>query len=163
MLAACSTSGTGGEVTSARDEILAVAGIQRTAPEPVASLDRTEFGLVLNDARGSLAPVVSHDILNDVAQGYSGAIVRSGRRIADGDNLHVGTDGSRVSDRVLAAGYDYQWVGENIAQGYDDNEEVVEAWLASDGHREVIMAPEAEDFGIGRTERTWVLIMGKER
>ncbi|WP_198571758.1 CAP domain-containing protein [Pelagovum pacificum] len=126
-------------------------------------VDRTEFGLVLNDARGELTPVISHRTLNNVAQDYSGAIVASGLHIDNGDNLHVDVDGRRVGDRVLEAGYDYSWVGENIAEGYQTSAGVVRAWMNSTTHREVILAPQAEDFGIGRTDDTWVLILGTER
>ncbi|WP_159458613.1 CAP domain-containing protein [Roseisalinus antarcticus] len=150
-------------------EIAAIAGVQEnySITEAIAEVDRTEFGLLLNDVRngiGGLDVVMPHDILNRVAQDYSDDIVTSGRTIQSGDNLHVGRDGGTISDRVLGAGYDYGWVGENFAQGYDNGREVIGAWMDStSGHREVILAPEAEDFGIGRADSTWVLIMGAER
>ncbi|KAA9009371.1 CAP domain-containing protein [Histidinibacterium aquaticum] len=166
LVAACgggSGSGGGSTITPPSD-IAQVAGDQIDLPDRITSVERTEFGMVLNDARtGGLREVRADQRLNTAAQDYTGEIERSGRRIIDGDNLHVGTDGRTVGDRVTAAGYDFDWVGENIAQGYTNSEDVVDAWLASkQGHREVVLSPRAEDFGIGRTETTWVLIMGAE-
>lgn len=166
---ACSSGGSGGGA----GDMLAAEAIAEAAVRPdvqssfataITEVERTSFGVLLNDVRGDLQMVMAHDILNDVAQDYTADIVRNGRTIASGDNLHIGLDGRTISERALDAGYDYSWIGENIAQGYETGEEAMDAWLASDrGHREVVLSPEAEDFGLGRTDETWVLIMGAER
>ncbi|MFY4775008.1 CAP domain-containing protein [Metabacillus sp. RGM 3146] len=46
-------------------------------------------------------------------------------------------------------GQNYQTAGENIAQGQQTAEEVVDAWMKSKGHRENIMKSEFTNIGIG--------------
>lgn len=60
---------------------------------------------------------------------------------------HEGSDGSTVGIRVTKTGYDWRAVGENIAAGYPDNEQVVENLLSSPTHCENIMDPKFRDFG----------------
>jgi uncharacterized protein YkwD len=60
---------------------------------------------------------------------------------------HEGSDGSTVGIRVTKTGYDWRAVGENIAAGYPDNEQVVENLLLSPTHCENIMDPKFRDFG----------------
>ena len=62
---------------------------------------------------------------------------------------HEDLDGGQVSDRVLAQGYDYRLVGENIAVGQRDVTEVMVAWMNSPGHRANIMKPDYRHFGSG--------------
>ncbi|MCD7035949.1 CAP domain-containing protein [Metabacillus sp. GX 13764] len=49
-------------------------------------------------------------------------------------------------------GENYQTAGENIAQGQQTPEEVVDAWMKSEGHRENIMNSEFTNIGIGYTK-----------
>lgn len=62
---------------------------------------------------------------------------------------HVGADGSQLSDRVLAAGYDYTMVAENIAAGLRTPAEVVAGWMDSPGHRRNILNCELREIGVG--------------
>ncbi len=62
---------------------------------------------------------------------------------------HVNPDGDGPSDRVDQTGYDWSFVGENIAYGYPTPEEVMEGWLESDGHCANIMFPEFTEIGVG--------------
>jgi hypothetical protein len=76
--------------------------------------------------------------------GYDGDLTQAARRHSrDQANMsnmdHDGSDGSSPSERVSDAGYDWTGTGENIAYGYADQEECLEKWLKSPGHRENIM------------------------
>ena len=52
-------------------------------------------------------------------------------------------------ERIIANGYsNYYSVGENIAGGQKDLNEVMEAWLASPGHCENIMNPNYTEVGV---------------
>jgi uncharacterized protein YkwD len=62
---------------------------------------------------------------------------------------HEGSDGRRFWDRATEVGYDGTARGENVAGGYPTPEEVVEAWLDSDGHCLVLMLPETNEIGVG--------------
>ncbi|OZG71818.1 hypothetical protein BTA51_19535 [Hahella sp. CCB-MM4] len=60
---------------------------------------------------------------------------------------HTGSDGSQVSDRVRAQGYNYRLVGENIAAGYSSVQQVMEGWLKSPGHCSNIMRSGYTEIG----------------
>ena len=62
---------------------------------------------------------------------------------------HESLDGREVSDRAEAQGYNYRTVGENIAVGQRDVEEVMQGWMDSPGHRENILRPEYTHLGSG--------------
>ncbi len=76
---------------------------------------------------------------------------------------HSGSDGSTAAQRVAASGYRYRRVGENIALGPENAQEVVHGWLASPGHCQNIMDAAFLDIGIayavsssGRPRIYWV-------
>lgn len=55
-------------------------------------------------------------------------------------------------DMMQSFGIDYNTAGENIAQGQQTPEEVVDAWMNSEGHRENIMNGDFTHIGIGYVE-----------
>jgi len=61
---------------------------------------------------------------------------------------HRGSDGSMVGERTARVGYKWRTVGENIADGAETAEAVVELWLKSPGHCTNIMAPVFTEMGI---------------
>ena len=52
-------------------------------------------------------------------------------------------------DRLKALGISYQSAGENIAKGQKTAEEVVEAWMNSEGHRANILDANFTHIGVG--------------
>ena len=82
---------------------------------------------------------------------------------------HTGSDSSTVAERVDAAGYPWQTVGENIAAGQRSAKEAMDGWLSSPGHCRNIMSPHYEEVGVTcvsrtRTEYTtyWTNVFGSE-
>lgn len=61
---------------------------------------------------------------------------------------HRGSDGSMVGERTTRVGYKWRTVGENIANGAETAEAVVDMWLKSPGHCANIMAPGFTEIGI---------------
>lgn len=55
-------------------------------------------------------------------------------------------------DMMKQFGISYKTAGENIAQGQQTPEEVVQAWMNSQGHRENIMNPSFTHIGVGYVE-----------
>ena len=55
-------------------------------------------------------------------------------------------------DMMKQFGISYTSAGENIAQGQQTPEEVVEAWMNSQGHRENIMNASFTHIGVGYVE-----------
>lgn len=72
--------------------------------------------------------------------------------------------GVTLRQRVTEAGY-LGAVGENVAKGYKTLPDVIEGWLASQGHRNTLLSPKFAEFGLA-TARTgsgklyWALIAG---
>lgn len=82
---------------------------------------------------------------------------------------HTGSNGLTGGGRADVQGYLWTVVGENLAAGYSDPEEVVEAWLASDqGHCENLMNPQMLEMGgacktggvLNLFENYWTLLLG---
>ncbi|GHF56201.1 uncharacterized protein YkwD [Deinococcus metalli] len=64
---------------------------------------------------------------------------------------HTSQDGRTFDQRVTASGYTWSVVAENIAAGQVTPEEVVQAWLDSEGHCADMMAPDLREIGVGYT------------
>jgi uncharacterized protein YkwD len=59
------------------------------------------------------------------------------------------TDGKKWSDFIKEQKYDYSEAGENLANGYEDPNEMVKAWMNSPSHRENILNKDVEETGFG--------------
>lgn len=62
---------------------------------------------------------------------------------------HRGSHGSMADNRILAAGYNYAVVGENIAAGFATPEATVQAWMNSPSHRKNVLHPLMKEMGVG--------------
>lgn len=62
---------------------------------------------------------------------------------------HISPEGVGAVDIVEGLSYQYLRVGENLALGnFKDEKELVDAWMASPGHRENILNPKFKEIGI---------------
>ena len=62
---------------------------------------------------------------------------------------HESPDGKHPADVIKATGYDYLVVGENLALGnYENDQVLVEAWMNSPGHRANILDGKFEEIGV---------------
>ncbi|MFC9275224.1 CAP domain-containing protein, partial [Bacillus spizizenii] len=55
-------------------------------------------------------------------------------------------------DMMKSFGISYKTAGENIAKGQKTPEEVVKAWMNSEGHRKNILNPNFTHIGVGYVE-----------
>jgi uncharacterized protein YkwD len=62
---------------------------------------------------------------------------------------HEFTEGSDFSTRVIAVGFNFSALGENIATGFATPRAVVSAWMASTGHCRNILNPSYDVVGTG--------------
>ncbi|SMY08557.1 CAP domain-containing protein [Flavimaricola marinus] len=127
------------------------------APEPASagSQDNDRFAILLNDERGGVMaqPITINQTLTDVAQAHATDMAQNGYF------SHVGLNGSTISDRVSASGYQYDWVAENLLQGTTDEAVAVQTWMQSAPHRDAMLEPRAEEFGLGLDADLYVLIL----
>jgi uncharacterized protein YkwD len=77
--------------------------------------------------------------LGDSAQRWTDHMVATG----------VFSHGSNFARRIAAAGYRWQFAGENIATGYATPRSVVDGWMASQGHCANILSPNYLNVGTG--------------
>lgn len=100
---------------------------------------------LVNDerAKNGRNPLTPDDRLTQAARGHS-------QDMADHDYFsHTGLNGSSPGDRITAAGYIWNYCGENIAMGYSSPEAVVNGWMNSSGHRSNILNANFCDLGVG--------------
>lgn len=123
---------------------------------PGAALRMTSAERSANGLRG-LRP---EGRLQMVAQQHANWMARNGQM------SHTGANGSRMSDRLRAAGYRACFAAENVAFGQRDDNTVVRAWMASSGHRRNILDRRAThgtvasaSDGVGQTY--WVMLLAQ--
>ncbi|MEL6986441.1 MAG: CAP domain-containing protein [Bacteroidota bacterium] len=76
---------------------------------------------------------------------------------------HYSRNGKDIGDRLDAIGYDWKVVGENIAQGYYKAPEVLQAWIDSPEHCELLMNPKFKEMGASLVGEYWVQHFGTRR
>ena len=74
---------------------------------------------------------------------------------------HVSQNGDEVDTRISATGYDWSFVGENIAHGYDEIEPVMKGWVDSYGHCVQLMSAEVTEIGVAKYGTYWVMDFAK--
>lgn len=81
---------------------------------------------------------------------------------------HAGSEGQSVEARVDITEYEWGALGENVAVGQSNPEQVVAAWLNSPKHCANMMNPEFTDMGAAyetrpQTSIYWTQVFGSER
>jgi uncharacterized protein YkwD len=125
------------------------AASQNTAAtQPIASSGNSLVDQVVSlvnaeRQRANLKPLRPNPFLTASAQAHS-------QDMALNDFFsHQGSNGSTADQRILAAGYNYATLGENIAAGFSTAEGVVQTWMESPPHRSNILHPALEEIGVG--------------
>ena len=67
---------------------------------------------------------------------------------------HTGSNGSQLSVRVSATGYNWSTVAENIAAGQSTPSQVFQSWLNSPSHKQNMLNPTYRDVGFGYASNT---------
>lgn len=62
---------------------------------------------------------------------------------------HTNPSGESPAQRARRANYPYQYIGENIAQGYPQPQTVFDGWMKSSGHRANILRNGYQRIGVG--------------
>jgi uncharacterized protein YkwD len=111
-------------------------------------------------AESGVGAVIYDSRLEQAAQAHANDM------LAKGYLEHEAPDGSTPGDRITATGYIWQTYGENIAQGYDSERDVLVGWTHSPDHHANDIHPGFEDFGLAQAgsgaDRYWVLVLAAE-
>jgi uncharacterized protein YkwD len=75
---------------------------------------------------------------------------------------HIAPDGSSPIQRAQALGYTGDYVGENIAEGYNSLEEVMNAWINSPDHCQAMMDTLYKEMGAARLNDYWDQEFGRQ-
>jgi hypothetical protein len=127
-----------------------MAGAQAILPEEVAVIQ------LVNQERGllGLAPLWQNSQL------YDAAVSHSEDMVTNNFFSHTGSDGSTFVDRIEEAGYTGSPYGECIGWGYPTAEAMVEGWMNSPPHHDIIMSTSADRIGISHQGNYWTLDVG---
>ncbi len=60
---------------------------------------------------------------------------------------HIAPDGATPWVFIRGAGYNYTFAGENLARGYTNTSDVINAWMASQSHKDNILSPNYNNVG----------------
>lgn len=147
---------------------LPVSGPFRAAAQ---TLDKADALAQVNRARilNGLSPLALNAALEKAAQRHS-------QDMADKGFLdHIGSDGSKLDDRVLAAGYS-AWIGrrvwaELVYAGNGSFAEALEFWASDEAERGILFDGRFREIGIGVALNTspagvttayWTLVLGAQ-
>lgn len=121
--------------------------VQQTPTAPAQSASEFEKKVVeltnAERAKAGLAPLEIYEPLMKVAQ------QKSDDMAAKNYFSHTSPTYGSPFDQMKAAGISYRAAGENIAQGQRTPEEVVQAWMNSEGHRANILNGSYTHIGVG--------------
>ena len=81
----------------------------------------------------------------------------------NGFMCHMGSDDSSPMDRMERVGFRFMRAAENVAFGQRTPEQVIEAWMDSDGHRRNILDPNLTEIGVGFYDYSWTQKFGTPR
>jgi Cysteine-rich secretory protein family len=74
---------------------------------------------------------------------------------------HDSNEGKKFSTWIKETGYEYSFIGENLAKDFSNNESIIKAWLKSPGHRENILNDNFTETGIAVYNDIVVQIFGR--
>ncbi len=93
------------------------------------------------------APLQWNDTLAACATSYANDMATRGFF------AHISPEGTNPSDRGRVAGYpSFDWgtyVGENLAMGFNDPDDVMQGWMNSESHRYNLLLPNYTEIGVG--------------
>jgi len=72
---------------------------------------------------------------------------------------HTGRDGSDAMDRARTANCNCFAVGENLAKGQRNTDQVFDAWMDSPDHRRNMLGEDFNSYGLGHAGDVWVLML----
>jgi len=97
----------------------------------------------VNRLNSSLSQLKINPLLSQAAQ------LKANDMAQKGYFSHNSPENITPWDWFKKVGYDYLYAGENLAINFTDSEEVVNAWLNSESHRQNILNPNFTEIGIG--------------
>lgn len=113
-----------------------------------------------------LSPLAYNSKLTEAAYRHALDLSRHFPYDTDGDGKvelisHIGTDGTRVVQRVQDTWYMYNFLAENIAYNQVTANQVLYDWINSPKHHDNLITNKAKDIGIAKIGPYWVMVIGR--
>ncbi len=137
-----------------------VSGATPTTARAASGSFRVYLALMNSAAQPSIAQQVI-DLTNEQRQQHGCAALVFSLQLTAAANAHsqdmalhdlfshTGSDGSTMVSRIVATGYSYSQLAENLAAGPATAEDVVSSWMNSPGHRANILNCDLHELGVG--------------
>jgi RNA polymerase sigma factor (sigma-70 family) len=119
------------------------AAAPQSSPTPSDTVAQVVALVNQERAKAGCGALTEDPLLEKAAQDHSDDM--AARAFFD----HTNPDGADPGQRITAAGYKWSTYGENIAQGQQTAEAVMESWMNSPGHRANILNCSFKDIGVG--------------
>lgn len=98
------------------------------------------------------------------SEGLAAAAMTQSREMAALNRMsHRDSENRNLGERLRAQGYVFTLAAENVAVGYPSLDEVVDAWLKSEGHCENLMSGAVLELGLACIDGTDIGIRGERR
>jgi uncharacterized protein YkwD len=137
------------------------AGIQGEVMQRVNAL-RAAGAVCGSTTYAATVPLAWNSLLLQAASGHSSDMAQNNYF------SHTSLDGRTMVQRVVATGYTYSALGENIAAGQSTVESVITGWTNSPGHCQNLMNPAFRDIGVAcvRSDTSnyryyWTMVLGR--
>jgi len=130
---------------SSQEKVSLPGPLKSKKAENLGQISDKEVIRITNEYREKegLEPLIENQKLNEAA------LKRAEDMFERQYFAHVAPDGSDVSDTLRIVKYEYAATGENLALGYfKDSKDLVDAWMASPGHRENILKKNFTEIGV---------------
>lgn len=114
------------------------------------SISDQELLVLVNQKRleNGLSPLTLNGTLSSAAYGKA-------RHMFDNNYwAHFAPDGTSPWNFIINSGYNYVYAGENLAKGFVNANDAVEAWMNSPTHRDNILSSQYRDVGFAIVEGT---------
>lgn len=139
-----------------------VAGIHSEVKERVNAL-RAAGAVCGSKTFAATAPLAMNGLLLLAASGHSSDMAQNNYF------SHTSLDGRTLVQRVVATGYNYKALAENIAAGQPTVESAMSSWTNSPGHCENLMDPAFRDIAVACARRRtpnssdyyWTMVLGR--
>ena len=110
---------------------------------------RPDFELSVKDLLNEAREGLGAEMLTPQAQLTEAARKHSIAMACENYFGHRNSDGESVEARIEKSGYQFAAIGEIIAAGFISPDEVVDAWLNSQSHLEILRNQEFSEVGVG--------------
>lgn len=112
------------------------------------NISETELITMTNKVRqgNNLPPLVLDTRLSQAAA------LKANNMIANNYWAHFAPDGTTPWSFIKNSGYNYLYAGENLAKGFTNSQEVINAWMDSPTHKDNILSTKYNDIGFAILE-----------